>query len=138
MAKSPVYERAISLPFKIDDFGNIGSTISQEKIWADRVRSAVGTKLNERVLTQEYGTEIPKAALNSPDLAITSIEEEVETAFIRDLPTLELESVIATYEESTGVVSAEVSYFLPSKEQTSVVIGIATLLNNNPIQEELL
>jgi phage baseplate assembly protein W len=138
VAKSPVYERAISLPFRIDDFGGIASTISQEKIWADRVRSAIGTKLNERVLTQEYGTEIPTAALNSPDLAITSIEEEVETAFIRDLPTLELESVIATYEESTGVLSAEVSYFLPSKEQTSVVIGIATLLNNNPIQEELL
>jgi phage baseplate assembly protein W len=136
--KSPVYERAISLPFRIDDFGNIASTISQEKIWADRVRSAVGTRLNERVLTQEYGTEIPAAALNSADLAITSIEEEVETAFIRDLPTLELESVIAAYDESTGVVSAEVSYFLPSKEQTSVVIGIATLLNNNPIQEELL
>jgi phage baseplate assembly protein W len=138
VAKSPVYERAISLPFRIDDFGGIASTISQEKIWADRVRSAIGTKLNERVLTQEYGTEIPTAALNSADLAITSIEEEVETAFIRDLPTLELESVIATYEESTGVLSAEVSYFLPSKEQTSVVIGIATLLNNNPIQEELL
>jgi hypothetical protein len=98
MAKSPIYERAISLPFRVDDFGNIASTISQEKIWADRVRSAVGTKLNERVLTQEYGTEIPAAALNSPDLAIASIEEEVETAFIRDLPTLELESVIAAYE----------------------------------------
>ena len=133
-----MYERAISLPFRIDDFGNIASTISQEKIWADRVRSAVGTRLNERVLTQEYGTEIPEAVLDSPSIAVAAIEEEVETAFIRDLPTLELESVVAAYDEFTGVVSAEVSYFLPSKEQTSVVIGIATLLNNSPIKEELL
>jgi phage baseplate assembly protein W len=138
MAKSPIYERALSLPFRVDDFGNIATTISQEKIWADRVRSAIGTRLNERVLTQEYGTEIPKNVLNNSGTATSAIEEEVETAFIRDLPTLELESVTATYDESTGVVSAEIGYFLPSKEQTSVVIGIATLSNTSPLKEELL
>jgi len=138
MPKSPIYERAISLPFKIDDFGNVSSTISQEKIWADRVRSAVGTRLNERVLLQDYGTEIPDNLFENTNTMISTIEEEVETAFLRDLPTLELDSVAATYDENNDTIFAEVGYFLPNKEQTSVVIGIATLSNNNSIQEELL
>jgi len=138
MPKSPIYERAISLPFKIDDFGNVSSTISQEKIWVDRVRSAVGTRLNERVLLQDYGTEIPDNLFENTNTMISTIEEEVETAFLRDLPTLELDSVVATYDENNDTIFAEVGYFLPNKEQTSVVIGIATLSNNNSIQEELL
>jgi phage baseplate assembly protein W len=138
MAKSPVYERAISLPFRIDDFGNIASTISQEKIWADRVRSAIGTRLNERVILQDYGTEIPDSLFQNSDTTLEIVREQVETAFIRDLPTLELISVVATYQASEDTIYAEITYSLPSKEQTSVVIGIATLSSNNPIEEELL
>jgi phage baseplate assembly protein W len=138
MSKSPVYEMAISLPFKIDNFGGVSVTMSQEKIWADRVRSAIGTQLKERVFRADYGTTIPETLFEDTELMISTIEEEVERAFIEYLPTLQLDVVEATYDRSQDTVFAEVGYFLPNKDQTSVVIGIARLSTTRPIDEELL
>jgi phage baseplate assembly protein W len=138
MSKSPVYEMAISLPFKIDNFGGVAVTMSQEKIWADRVRSAIGTQLKERVFRADYGTTIPVTLFEDTDLMTSTIEEEVERAFIEYLPTLQLDVVEATYDRSQDTIFAEVGYFLPNKDQTSVVIGIARLSTTRPIDEELL
>lgn len=138
MSKSPVYEMAISLPFKIDNFGGVAVTMSQEKIWADRVRSAIGTQLKERVFRTDYGTTIPETLFEDTELMVSTIEEEVERAFIEYLPTLQLDVVEATYDRSQDTIFAEVGYFLPNKDQTSVVIGIARLSTTRPIDEELL
>jgi phage baseplate assembly protein W len=138
MAKSPVYELAISLPFRIDDFGAIATTVSQEKIWADRARSAVGTYLSERVYRSDYGTVIPDNLFGKVDLMMASIEEEVEVAFTRDLPLLSLQSVETSYSSQVDTIYAEVSYLLPNKDQTSISIGIARISTNKPIVEELL
>ena len=138
MAKSPVYELALSLPFRIDDFGAIASTTSQEKIWADRVRSVIGTAIKERVFRPEFGTKIPETLFKSTDVMISTIEEEVGTAFINQLTILELESVTSTYDKSQDTIFTEVGYFLPNKDQTSVVIGIARISTNQPIGENLL
>lgn len=138
MAKSPVYELTISLPFRIDDFGSVASTTSQEKIWADRVRSVVGTAVKERVFRPEFGTKIPENLFENTPSMIATIEEEVETAFIKHLSTLELESVTASYDRTQDTIFTEVGYFLPNKDQTSVVIGIARISTNQPIGETLL
>ena len=129
---------AISLPFKIDNFGGVAVTMSQEKIWADRVRSAIGTQLKERVFRTHYGTTIPETLFEDTELMVSTIEEEVERAFIEYLPTLQLDVVEATYDRSQDTIFAEVGYFLPNKDQTSVVIGIARLSTTRPIDEELL
>jgi hypothetical protein len=69
---------------------------------------------------------------------IATIEEEVETAFIKHLSTLELESVTASYDIAQDTIFTEVGYLLPNKDQTSVVIGIARISTNQPIGETLL
>jgi phage baseplate assembly protein W len=135
---TPVYESAISLPFSFDNFGNVSSTISQPKIWADRVRSVIGTAIKERVMRPEYGTKIPRNLFDSVASVATLIQSEVEEAFGRYLPKLELEKTVVTIDEYNGTVYAEVNYFLPNKEQTSVTIGIATISSNSPIQEDIL
>jgi phage baseplate assembly protein W len=138
MAKSPIYELAISLPFKISDFGGIATTISQEKIWADRVRSAIGTMESERVFRLDYGTSIPEELFNNTSEMTATIESEVERVFTEYLPTLQFDSVEVTFDRLQDTIFAEVGYFLPNKDQTSVTIGIARLSTNNPIEEELL
>lgn len=138
MTRSPVYELAISLPFKISDFGGISTTISQEKIWADRVRSAIGTLEAERVFRLDYGTSISDELFNNTPAMTATIETEVERVFIEYLPTLQLESVDVTFDKLQDTIFAEIGYFLPNKNQTSVTIGIARLSTNNPIEEELL
>jgi phage baseplate assembly protein W len=138
MSNPKIFEYALSLPFRVDDFGGIASTTSQSKIWADRVRSAVGTTVSERVMRPEFGTEIPENLFDDPDVLGGTIESEVELVFDRDLPNLELDEVTVLVDESMGIVTANVSYFLPNKEQAAVTIGIATISPSTPIQEELL
>jgi PleD family two-component response regulator len=66
------------------------------------------------------------------------IEEEVNQAFFNSLPELELEETIVVIDELLGTVNAEIKYFLPSKEQTAITIGIAQISPNQPLEEELL
>jgi phage baseplate assembly protein W len=138
MALNKVSEYAISLPFQIDDFGNIATATSQSKIWADRVRSVIGTSVGERVMRVNYGTQIPINFFENVDLVSEVIEEEVNQAFFNSLPELELEETIVVIDELLGIVNAEIKYFLPSKEQTTITIGIAQISPNQPLEEELL
>ena len=43
-------EKTLALPFSVDPYGKISVTSEQSKIWADRVRSVIGTTLRERVM----------------------------------------------------------------------------------------
>jgi phage baseplate assembly protein W len=132
-------EYAISLPFRIDDFGNVQQSTSQSKIWADRVKSVIGTSFGERVmLTGEYGTEIPINFFENMSEISEKISSEVRSAFSINLPTLELVETIVTLEEAIGTVYVEVSYLLPSKEQNAVTIGLATISPSLPFEERLL
>lgn len=137
MANSQVNEVAISLPFAIDDFGNVSNTTNQTKIWADRVRGAVGTALSERVFLPEYGTTIPSTLFEDVDSMSKVIEEQVGEVFNRDLELLTLTDVTAYYDDRMETIFAEIEYELPNKEQTSISIGVAAINANNPLTEEL-
>jgi hypothetical protein len=138
MVRGPIYELAIALPFSIDDFGSIATTTSQPKIWADRVRSAVGTTLFERVFRENYGTTIPSKLWDNVDTMNEVIQEQLELVFDRDLQNLTLDDVDVNYDERKETIFAEISYFLPNNEQTSITIGVATISPTEPIVEELL
>lgn len=137
MSRNKVSEYAISLPFKIDDFGNVATATSQSKIWADRVRSVIGTAVGERVMRVNYGTKIPVNFFENVGFVAENIKEEVSQAFINSLPELELEETIVVIDEALGTVNAEVKYLLPNKDQTAITIGIARINPNLPLEEEL-
>jgi phage baseplate assembly protein W len=137
MSRNRVSEYAISLPFKIDDFGNIATATSQSKIWADRARTAISTAVGERVMRANYGTQIPINFFENVSLISEVIKEEVNQAFFNNLPELELEETIVVIDEALGVVTAEVKYLLPNKDQTAIAVGIARINPNQPLEEEL-
>jgi phage baseplate assembly protein W len=137
MSRNRVSEYAISLPFKIDDFGNIATATSQNKIWADRARTAISTAVGERVMRANYGTQIPINFFENVSLISEVIKEEVNQAFFNNLPELELEETIVVIDEALGVVTAEVKYLLPNKDQTAIAVGIARINPNQPLEEEL-
>jgi phage baseplate assembly protein W len=138
MFKNKISEYAISLPFKIDDFGNIATATSQSKIWADRVRSVIGTAVGERVMRVNFGTQIPVNFFENVSLVAETIKEEVNQAFFNNLPELELDETIVVIDEALGTVNAEIKYFLPNRDQTAITIGIARINPNQPLEEELL
>jgi len=130
-------ERAISLPFSIDSYGNVSSTKDQNKMWADKVRTVVGTTLGERVMRPDFGTQIPYATFNGRQIVADATKRELFTAFAKFLPALTLQSVDVKFGEE-DVVSADVTYALPNQEEVTITVGLAYIAGNAPIYEEFL
>jgi phage baseplate assembly protein W len=138
MADPRLTEIAVALPFSINEFGSVSFTSSQEKIWADRVRVAVGTGINERVMRPNYGVDVRAAVMSSTEEAEELIKQEVRRAFSRDLPLLLLESIETNFDVNTNAVNVEITYLLPNRDTDIVVLGFATLSGSAPLTEDAL
>jgi phage baseplate assembly protein W len=131
-------EKAISLPFSIDTSGSIGTTTEQSKIWADRVRSVLGTSLRERVMRPTFGTLIPFSLFNNVDNAVEEISEEVTRAFDRYLQLLTLQDTTVEQDLYTNTLKVTVTYALPNQEVNKTTVGYVTIQGTLPMYEELL
>ena len=131
-------EVSLSLPFSVDPYGKITSTTDQSKIWADRVRSVIGTALKERVMRPTFGTRIPFTVFNTEEDADSEINREVVQAFNEQLALLKLQNVTTSFDTFTGIINIIITYALPNDIEVSTNIGIATIQGNNPIYEETL
>lgn len=121
--------KAISLPFRLDSFGNISSSSDVEKIWADRVKSVIGTALGERVMRPSFGCGLPNNLLdviaNVPGYA----DGQIQAAFLEWLPNVEfLGTEVLEDLSEDGTLRLNVLYQLPTYEESSnttysVIIG---------------
>jgi hypothetical protein len=131
-------EVAISLPFMVDAYGKVGSTESQEKIWADKVLSVIGTSLRERVMNPSIGTVIPFSLFEDTDNASAEISIEVTKAFNEQLSLLHLSSVNVTVDQYTNIMTVSITYDLPNTQTVTTNIGLVNINGTNPIYQELL
>ena len=129
-------EKTLSLPFSVDPYGKITVTSDQSKIWADRVRSVIGTTLRERIMRPEFGTDISYSVFNTQEDAEQEIKSEVVQAFNQLLPLLKLDSVKSSFDSYTGVINITMTYKLPNDVVVDTTIGIVTLRGNLPPYEE--
>ena len=130
-------EKALALPFSVDAYGKVSVTQVQSKIWADRVRSVLGTTIRERVMRPTFGTRIPFALFDTETSAVAQVEAEVQKAFAEQLPLLNLQTTNVTIDEYTNVLTIEVIYGLPNNEIVSTVVGLVLVEGANPIYQEL-
>lgn len=128
---------AMTLPFSIDRFGNIATTTDQKKIWADRVRSAVGTALTQRVMRADFGTAIPQLLFDSVDVVREALEAEITLVFANYLSVLGFEELDIQYDDRQNVLSVEIKYRLPDNTEELVTLGVATLNGNEIIREDI-
>lgn len=138
MGRQVMAEVALSLPFRVDPYGKIAVSSDQQKIWADRVRSVLGTALKERVMQPLFGTEIPYSVFHTQEDASILIERETQSAFETQLPLLNLQSVTTNFDEFTGIINVSTVYDLPNNVQVETVVGIAYIQGTNPIYQETL
>jgi phage baseplate assembly protein W len=131
------YEKAISLPFSIDTFGMLGTTTEQSKIWADRVRSVLGTSLRERVMRPTLGTLIPFSLFNGIETAVVEIKDEVQSAFGKQLTLLTLKNTEVQHDTYNNILTITVTYALPNQEINKTTIGYITIRGTLPLYEEL-
>lgn len=128
-------EQAVALPFTVDSYGKIATATSQSKIWADRVRSVIGTAFLERVMRPNFGCETSSRLFDSEEFMQQIIRQDLTNSFQTFLPVLRLLDVEITLEESTRVINVEVYYLLPNDEETSLSIGVAMIDGNQPLSE---
>ena len=129
-------ETALAIPFSIDSYGKVVTVTGQDKIWADRVRSVVGTSVRERIMRPEIGTLVAKSVYDNQEEAANSITSEITFAFNNQLPILELIEVQVSNDVTRGIINATIIYSLPNTTQVETTIGIAYLNGNAPIYEE--
>ena len=129
-------EHTIALPFSIDPYGKVTMSSDQSKIWADRVRSVIGTFLRERVMRPEFGTRIPYSIFNTQESAQQEVSVETAQAFNQHLPLLTLNSVSSSFDSYSGVINVTIIYKLPNDIVVDTSIGILTVRGNTPPYEE--
>ena len=127
---SRLKEVAIGLPFSITAQNIIGYTTDQNKIWADRVRSAVGTLTRERIMNPKYGSGIHSNLFNTQEDMTNKLTLEIEKVFFTYLPLLSLQKVNVSFSESDNIIYADITYSLPSQAAENLVVGIANISNN--------
>lgn len=130
-------EMSLSYPFRLDDYGNIATTSDHTKIWADRVRSVIGTVVGERVMRPTFGTKVAFAAFATRSAMEDIVRREVERGFYLHLPLLTVLDISFDFNDSENLISAHITYELPDKKQSSTDVGIVVLSQNNPPYEEI-
>jgi phage baseplate assembly protein W len=112
--------KAISLPFSFDNFGSVGYSRDEKKIWQDRVVMVVMTRLGERIMRPTYGTAIANTVFENVNDSIVLIEQAVSGAFATFLTPLILTKVKASVDPLDGYVVIEISYRYnkPENEQS--------------------
>lgn len=133
---SLISENAISLPFRFDSTGNVAHVTDQPHIWADRVKSAVGTIAGERVMRSEFGTDIALMHFDTTFDVEETIKDKVSALFGTTFPTLVLDDVTVFNNEVTNTVEVTVVYLLPNQETVTTQVGVATLAGTQQIYEE--
>lgn len=131
-------EIAISLPFRFSSYGKIADTSDPSSIWADRVKSAVGTMARERVFRPKYGSKISHQVFGSQSEMFDKIEAEVDYVFTRYLAQLTLNEVVCQFDEFSSTVSVDITYSLPNSTSVTTNVGISILSGNSPLAEEKL
>lgn len=129
-------ERAITLPFTIDESGSIGSSNDPRKIWQSRVIACVMTSMGERLHRPSYGGSIQSALFTTQSEAAMVVNNSVKNSFSEQLPMLELNDVATSMDIETGVLSATIYYTLPSGEQDSAVLKTGFLTRSGELIQE--
>jgi phage baseplate assembly protein W len=125
-------ETAISFPFTLDDNGNVARTVDQNKIWADRVRIAIGTRVGERVMRTDFGSKIARGLFDTITSMETLVREDLSSVFATQFPILKLGEIETSFDETTNYLTVTVTYSLPNKTTISstAVVGTVSLSGN--------
>jgi phage baseplate assembly protein W len=130
-----IIQTAISLPFTISAYGTVTSSNNMSKIWADRVRALVGTAIKERIMFPEYGSTIPLSFMENVTDAKSIIIDEVNRIFPVYLPLLTVTDVSVTFDQSTGALTAVITYKLPDGTPGVDAIAVASIDQNGLVSE---
>ena len=129
-------ERAIVLPFSIDESGSVYSSSDPKKIWQSRVIAAVMTQFGERVFRPRYGGDIKSAVFENLDEAGAIIQGQVSNIFVSFLPELKLGKVTIVMDPELGTLNVTIYYALPNQDNDEVTLRTGYISRSGDIIQE--
>lgn len=129
-------ERAMVIPFAIDEAGSIASSNDQRRIWQSRVISCVMTGMGERVHRPSYGGSIQNALFATQSEASDIVTNSVTISFSENLPQLNLKSVSTSIDTDTGELSATIYYALPTGDVDEATLKTGFLTRSGELIQE--
>ena len=131
-----VTQKAISLPFSINEYGGIGFTSSEAKIWKDRVFLTLMTGLSERLMSPNYGSQLRELLFENYAEASTVAQSTVTYAFGTWLTSLQLLSVSTELDDETMQLSVTINYQLPNLQTDTLTLTTGTFTRAGELIEE--
>ena len=130
-------DRVISMPFSFNAYGQVNMTDDQRKIWQDRVQMLAMTKLGERVMRPDFGSDINMSLFETEELAVETINRSLTIAFNKWLDQLELKEINTFMDRDDGAIEISIVYSLPSGELDKVSFKTAIFNLSGDITQEL-
>ena len=128
---------AISLPFSFNNFGELSYSTDPKKIWQDRVLLVLMTRFGERVMRQNFGSNVSATVFEPDSVAIETVRRTISEAFTQWLSALELTAINPVYDLETGALNVSVTYRLPTGEEDTVPLKTAILSRSGDIIQEI-
>lgn len=100
---------AISLPFSFNTAGQLAYTTDEKKIIQDRIVLALMTKLGERVMRPDFGSNIYDSLFQNESFAEGTVNSAANYVFSTFFPNLKLNGVVVTSAED-GMLEFEIRY----------------------------
>jgi len=101
----------------------VTSTTDLRKIWQNRVFLVLTTRLGERVMMPDFGSNLHKAVFENSVTAAEIAKDSVTTAFSKWLLELNLKEINPSFDSNTNTLIVNVVYGLPNGEIDSVTIN---------------
>jgi hypothetical protein len=123
-----VNTQIIDLPFNLSTYGKVASISSNDaKVRRNKIASLFSVEVNERVWYRYYGASLNNIFYENGNSAGALAKETIKETFIKWAPELTFMDVISEFDQSTGTVSLNILYQIPTGEVESAKITTETL-----------
>jgi phage baseplate assembly protein W len=120
--------KAIALPFSFTSSASgVNYTESLSKTWQDRVVLVVMTKLGERVMRPNFGSQAGSLVFENMSTALVAIKQAIGVAFGKWLPELILIDVTGVEDTYDNILTLTVTYKYNQNTIESVTIKTALI-----------
>ena len=123
-----VNTQIIDLPFNLSNSGKVASIAdTSTKVFRNKIASLFSVDVNERIWYRYYGASLNNLFYENGNSAGALAKDTIKETFVKWAPELKFLDVISEFDPSTGTVSLNILYQIPTGEVESAKITTETL-----------
>jgi phage baseplate assembly protein W len=117
--------KSISYPYTLDGFGVVKATTDTNKIWIDRVLTLLSTRVGQRPILTEYGTDIDSALFENQNNFEAAVNQAIRQAIARWIPDIEVADLKVVAQGTDGVGQVNLTLTMPNSTLASLSVSTA-------------